>query len=265
LSIAPRGRTKFIGFEDFNTTRHERGNMKRTGLAVKFAVTLAALLFLSVVVSAQVINYQPKVSLLGDSIALFEAGLQPEIFPTLIRSNVYIFGHNGYTCNLVSLVITYDAFGTTAAPRNPDIIVLVNDTTNDVEQGTTPASLLTCLQNTVSELLARKSNLKIVVLTTPPWTQYNPCLGVNNNPSIPGLIASYNALMPELQTQWPHNVRVLDANTPFLDGLGDGWANPALMTGPCGIHPGPQSQWSGGQPTLAAVFRNTVLTSNQPW
>ncbi len=230
--------------------------MKRTSLAVIFAMTLSvALLFLCVAANAQVIGYQPKVSLLGDSIALFEWGLGPEIFPTLNQSNLYIFGHDSYTCALVRAVILYDAFGTTRSPRNPDVVVLVNDTTNDVEQGTTPAALLTCLQGTVSDLLNRKSNLKIVVLTTPPWTQYNPCSGTDNNPSIPGLIASYNTVMPQLQADWPHNVRVLDANTPFLDGLGDGWADPALMTGPCGIHPGPPSQWSGGQPTLAAVYR----------
>jgi len=241
--------------------------MKRFRLVVIFPVALALpLLSVCVAANAQVINgYQPKVSLLGDSIALFEAGLQSQIFPTLNPANVYIFGHDSYSCAQVRLVVQFDAFGTALAPRNPDVVVLVNDTTNDVARGTTPADLLTCLQGTVSDLLNRKSNLKMVVLTTPPWTQYNPCTGANNDPSIPGLIASYNIVMPELQTQWPHNVRVLDANTPFLDALGDGWANPALMTGPCGIHPGPQSQWSGGQPTLAAVYRDTVLTSNQPW
>jgi hypothetical protein len=225
----------------------------------------ATLLALCMTVNAQTTGYQPKVSLLGNSIALFEAGLQRDIFPTLNPANIYIFGHESYTCALIRQVLPYDVFGTVAAPRNPDIVVLVNDTTNDVEHGTTAASVLTCLQNTVSELLDRKPSLKIVVLTTPPWTHYNPCSATNNPPTIPGLIASYNAVMPELQTEWPHNVRVLDANTPFLDTFGDGWANPALMTGPCGIHPGPPYQWSGGQPTLAAVFRNTVLTSNRRW
>jgi GDSL-like Lipase/Acylhydrolase family len=236
--------------------------MKHIPLGSLLTITL---LCLCVGANAQTIGYQPKVSLLGDSFALFEAGLQRDIFPTLNPANVYIFGHDSYTCVLVRQVIMYDVFGTTLAPRNPDIIVLVNDTTNDVEHGTTPGSLLTCLQNTVSILLERKPSLKIVVLTTPPWTHFNPCTAMNNNPSVPGLIDSYNAVMPELQTQWPHNVRVLDAHTPFLDTVGDGWANPALMTGPCGIHPGPPGEWSGGQPTLAAVFRNTVLTSSSPW
>lgn len=236
----------------------------RKSLWMVVVFTSAAVLCMSAVADAQVI-YQPHVSVLGNSIALFEGGLQSYIFPTLNPANVYIYGHNSYTCSMVELLIVFDAFGSTTAPRNPDVVVLANDTTNDVERGTTPADLLTCLQGTVSELLNRKPNLKIVVLTTPPWTQYNPCTGADNDPSIPGVIASYNAVMPELQTQWPHNVRVLDANTPFLDGLGDGWANPGLMTGPCGIHPGPQGQWSGGQPTLAAVYRATVLNSNMPW
>ncbi len=205
------------------------------------------------------------VAVLGNSIALFEAGLQTEIFPQLPPANVYIYGHMSYTCTMVAQMLPYDAFGTTLAPRNPDIVVLANDTTNDVVQGTTPAALMTCLQNTVSELLARKPNLKIVVLTTPPWTHYNPCTSTLNDPGIPGVIESYNSAMPSLQTSWPHNVRVLDAWTPFLDSQDPGWADPALMGGPCGIHPGQPYTWDFGQPTLAAVYRQTVMTSSLPW
>jgi hypothetical protein len=215
--------------------------------------------------TAQVVLYQPKVAILGNSIAMFEATLQRQIFPTINPANVYIYGHLSYTCSMVRPMIVYDAFGNTVAARNPDVVVIANDTTNDVEHGTTPADVLSCLQGTVSDLLARKSSLKIVVLTTPPWTQYNPCTGTNNDPSIPGVIESYNHVMPALQTEWPHNVRVLDGWTPFLDAQQDGWANPAVMAGPCGIHPGDPYTWDFGQPTLAAIYRNAVLLSNLPW
>jgi hypothetical protein len=205
------------------------------------------------------------VSVLGNSIALFEAGLQSEIFPQLSPPNVYIFGHMSYTCNLVRQMLPYDVFGTTVAPRNPDIVVLANDTTNDVEQATTPAALMACLQNTISNLLTRKPTLKIVLLTTPPWTHFNPCSSTMNDPSIAALIESYNSVMPSLQTLWPHNVRVLDAWTPFLDLDDPGWADPALMGGPCGLHPGTPYTWDFGQPTLASVYRATVMTSSLPW
>jgi hypothetical protein len=230
-----------------------------------FQKILFAVLSLSFVCAGQVAGHQPKVAVLGNSIAMFEVGLQQEIFPTYSPANVYIFGHLAYTCSMVRMMLPYDVFGTTLAPRNPDIVVLVNDTTNDVEQGTTPANLMTCLQGTINDLLTRKPSLKIVLLTTPPWTQFNPCSGTDNDPSIPGLIESYNQVMPTLQTLWPHNLRVLDGWTPFLDAQGDGWANPAVMGGPCGIHPGQPYTWDFGQPTLAAVYRDTVLTSTLPW
>lgn len=231
----------------------------------KFALIALALLMSTASFAQSLGTYQPKVELLGNSIAMFEAGLQPEIFPTLNSANIYIFGHLSYTCPMVRSMILFDAFGSPAAPRNPDVVVLVNDTTNDVQQGHTAATVLTCLQGTVSDLLGRKPTLKIVVLTTPPWTQLNTCTGTDNSPSVPGLIESYNAVMPSLQTQWPHNVRVLDAFTPFQDAQHDGWADPNLMGGPCGIHPGQPYTWDFGQPTLAAVFRRTVTTSNLPW
>jgi hypothetical protein len=229
-----------------------------------FAVT-AILLSFSMFAGAQSIGhgYQPHVALLGNSIAMFEATLQPEIFPQLPAANVYIFGHPSYTCSMVRTLLLFDAFGSPTAPRNPDVVVLVNDTTNDIQKGHTAGDVLTCLQGSVQDLLTHKPTLKVVVLTTPPWTQFNPCTGTNNDPSVPGLIESYNQVMPQLQTQWPQNVRVLDAFTPFLDVQHDGWANPALMGGPCGIHPGQPYTWDFGQPTLAAVFRTTVLTSNQ--
>jgi GDSL-like Lipase/Acylhydrolase family len=242
----------------------EGSSQKRTSFKATIAIA-AALLFLSTALTAQTFGYRPHVSILGNSIALFEAGLQANIFPTLPPSNVYIFGHESLTCASIKQLITYDAFGSSYAPRNPDIVVLANDTTNDVEHDTDPQALLSCLVGTVQELLDIKPSLKIVLLTTPPWTHYNPCSGEDNDPSVVQIIASYNALMPQVQQQFPHNVRVLDANTPFLDGLGDGWADPSLMTGACGIHPGPAGQWTGGWPTFDAVFRATVLNSNLAW
>lgn len=231
----------------------------------KFALLALALLMSTASFAQSLGKYQPKVELLGNSIAMFESGLQADIFPTFSPANVFIYGHLSYTCPMVRTTILFDAFGGTGAPRNPDIVVLVNDTTNDVEQGHTAANVLSCLQGTISDLLGRKPSLKIVVLTTPPWTHFNPCTQTNNDPSVPGLIESYNAVMPSLQTQWPHNVRVLDGFTPFQDAQHDGWADPNLMGGPCGIHPGLPYTWDYGQPTLASIFRGTVTTSNLPW
>jgi hypothetical protein len=242
---------------------------KAKGGAIKGSiVTLVVLFCLCTVTTAQVSPYQPKVSVLGNSIALFEAGLQAQIVPQLIPANVYIFGHKSYTCAMVRQVILFDAFGTQQAPRNPDVIVLANDTDNDVSRGTTPADLLTCLEGTVDDLLGRKSSLKIVVLTTPPQTDdcngCLPCLVDQNK----GLIQQYNDITPTLQQYRPHNVRVLDAHTPFCTADDQGptcYADHAKMTYGCGIHPGDPGVWDGGQPTLAGVYRKAVMTSNQPW
>lgn len=210
-------------------------------------------------------GYQPSVALLGNSIAAYESGLQAYIFPQLPVSKVYIYGRISHTCQMVRLSIVADAFGTSLGPRNPDVVVLVNDTSNDISHGVPPATTYSCLEGTIGDLLNRKATLKIILLSQVPWTQYDPCTGQDNDPSYLQLIQNMNAMLPGLQAEFPHNVRVLDAYTPFLDHQGDGWGDPSLMGGPCGVHPGDPGVWDFGQPTLANVFRNIVLTSNQLW
>lgn len=210
-------------------------------------------------------GYRPNVALLGDSIAAYESGLQTHIFPQLPVSNVYIYGHPGQTCRMVRLSIVADAFGTSLGPRDPDIVVLVNDTSNDISHGTPASTTYSCLEGSIGDLLNRKGTLKIVLLTQVPWTHYDPCTGQNHDPLYLQLIQNMNAMLPALQAEFPHNVRVLDAYTPFLDQQGDGWGDPYLMGGPCGVHPGDPHLWDFGQPTLANVFRNAVMTSNLPW
>ena len=50
-----------------------------------FQKILFAVLSLSFVCAGQVAGHQPKVAVLGKSIAMFEVGLQQEIFPTYRR------------------------------------------------------------------------------------------------------------------------------------------------------------------------------------
>jgi hypothetical protein len=106
------------------------------------------------------------------------------------------------------------------------------------------------------------------VANTPPWTQYNPCTGTDNDPSIVQMIESYNQAYADpsqgLQALWPNNVRVADVFTPIA--LSDGWAIPQDMTGPCGIHPGQEFQWSASWATFAAPYQALVMqTLNGQW
>jgi GDSL-like lipase/acylhydrolase family protein len=216
--------------------------------------TLAAiaLLFTSVSLEAQ---SAPQVVITGNSIAQYEYSLQTDIFPSLPANDVFITGHPGYTCAQVELALVFDVFGNSYEPRNPEVAVLI-DTTNDWEHNTSPPVLMSCLIQSIQALLNVKSRLQIVVLTTPPYVQHTP--GCSDPGDKRALIESYNALMPSLATEFPNNVTVLDAFTPFE--LGDtGWADPAKMTGPCGIHPGPAYTWSGGQPILAAIYNSVVM------
>jgi hypothetical protein len=216
--------------------------------------TLAAFALLCAAMTLQA-QSNPQVVVTGNSIAQYEYSLQGYIFPSLPAAAVYIGGFPGYSCETLEPSIVPAVFNN--GTRDPRVVVLI-DTTNDWALGTSANDLMTCLEGTIQNLLTHKSTLQIVVLTTPPYTAIR-LPGCPNYGDQRTLIESYNSMMPELQTVYfPGHVTVVDAFTPFEAG-DTGWANPSLMTGPCGIHPGPAYTWSGGQPTLAAIYNQTVL------
>jgi hypothetical protein len=127
---------------------------------------------------------------------------------------------------------------------------------------------MACIEQTITYLLTRNSALKIVVADTPPWTQYNPCTQQNNDPSILTAIRSYNAAYfsptTGLQAVFPNNVRVADVYTPAAQP--DGWANPAYMNGPCGIHPGAEFVWSISWGHFSTTYDQLVMNAiNGQW
>src|SRR5579863_7705296 len=55
----------------------------------------------------------------------------------------------------------------------------------------------------------------------------------------------------------PNNVRVADVWTPSAGA--DGWAIPADMPGPCGIHPGQEFQWATSWSHFASPYEALVM------
>lgn len=204
-------------------------------------------------------KYSQPVTISGNSIAHFQATFGPLEFPAV--SHTFIWGLDSMTCADVLPQILY------LVPANTAVAVLI-DSTNDVRTGVPVSQHMECIETTISTLLARNPAMKIVVANTPPWTQYNPCTGTDNDPSIVQMIKSYNQAYADpshgLQAQWPTNVRVADVFTPIA--YPSGWAIPQDMTGPCGIHPGQEFQWSTSWATFAAPYEALVMqTLNGRW
>jgi hypothetical protein len=221
---------------------------RKEGFVKAFAA--AVLLLAAMSLSAQI--NPPTVVVTGNSIALYEHGLESNIFPYLSSSQVFITGHKSYSCNAVRQGVKYDVFGPGGNSWHPSVAVLI-DTTNDWQQGTLPGDLLSCLSGTVTDLLAIKNDLQIVILTTPPYVPFpGGCTMGDYRPTI----NQYNALMVSLQFQFQGRVTVLDAFTPFA--LPTGWADPSKMIGACGIHPGQPGVWDAGQIILAGIYSDTV-------
>jgi hypothetical protein len=217
----------------------------------------AAIALLCAAISLQA-QSAPQVVVTGNSIAQYEFGLASNIFPDLPEGDVYITGHPSYTCADVLAGVTYDVFGAQNRERSPQVAVLI-DTTNDwqphppTNMSTRPSELLSCLQQTAQALLTIKPRLKIVFLTTPPYVPASD--GGCTQGDYRLVIEAYNDLMPELASS---NVTVLDAFTPFELGT-SGYADPAKMMGPCGIHPGCPGVWDAGQIILGNIYNSTVM------
>lgn len=216
---------------------------------------VAVFLLLPALAHAQVPGqYTKHVTVTGNSIAHFQAPFGPQEFPAIKQSGVYIWGQDGQTCAGVLTLVLY------LVPAATDVLVLI-DSTNDVRDAIPVAQHMSCIQETILTLLARNLELKIVVANTPPWTQFNPCSGEDNPDSVRELIEAYNAAYADpisgLQAQWPNNVRVADVWTPSAGQ--DGWAIPADMPGPCGIHPGQEFQWSASWSHFVVPYEALVM------
>ena len=221
---------------------------------------LSAVLYVAPPAHGQVIGFYKNthVTITGNSIAHFQAPFAMLEFPAILSQNVDIWGIDGAPCSMVFQLVL------PLVPANTDVLVLI-DSTNDIKNGIPVDQHMSCIENTISVLLARKPALKIVVANTPPWTEFNPCTSMNRDHSIVDAIEAYNSAYVDpnhgLQALWPHNVRVADVFTPAA--LPSGWANPQYMAGPCGVHPGQEFQWSASWAHFAAGYEPLVMAAVQ--
>ncbi len=231
------------------------------------------LLFLAALLAVTAAYAQsPYVTITGNSIAYFQQPFAPEEFPSLPSDEVYIWGQPSVQCSYFNALSTNgEPLIYFYVPAQTTVAVLI-DSTNDVANDIPVNQHMACIEQTIDYLLQRNMNLLIVVANTPPWTQWNPCLnggqGGNNSPIYLQMIEAYNAAYADpntgLQALYPNNVRVADVYTPAA--LPDGWANPELMTGPCGIHPGPQWIWTTSWAHFTPAFDQLVIEAvNGQW
>jgi len=202
-------------------------------------------------------------TVMGNSIAHFQANFATQEFPAIPAANVWIWGTDSATCAYflqsngvgLPLILYY-------VPARTTVLVLI-DSTNDVMTGVTVAQHMACIEQTVSALLGRNPALKIVVANTPPITHWNPCTGTYRDDTLVQTIENYNAAYADpvtgLQALWPNNLRVADVFTPSAQQ--DGWGVPADLTGPCGVHPGQEFQWSASWQHFAFGYEPLVMSA----
>lgn len=204
-------------------------------------VFILFLLLSTTLLKAQGIGlYKNKyVAVTGNSIANYQAGFQSREFPLLTPTDVVFRGMDSYTCAMVLRLVIY------LVPAQSNIVVLFNST-NDVANHIPVAQHMACMKQTISILLERNTQLRVIVANTPPWTHWNPCTNSYRDDSVTTDIQNYNAAYADpvtgFQALWPTRVRVADVWSPNADM--QGWAIPSDMSGPCGIHPGERSVWS---------------------
>jgi len=167
------------------------------------------------------------VTITGNSIAHFQAPFAMQEFPAIPPANVYIWGMDSVPCSYFlqtnsdgqPLLLFY-------VPARTTVAVLI-DSTNDVRTNVSVTQHMACIEQTISILLARNPELRIVVANTPPWTQWDPCTETNRDYSVVQAIESYNAAYADpvsgLQALYPNNVRVADVFTPSAYSSGGGF------------------------------------------
>jgi len=208
------------------------------------------------------------VTITGNSIAHFQAPFAMQEFPAIPAANVYIWGVDSAPCSyLLQTNSSGEPLLLFLVPERTTVAVLI-DSTNDIRTNVPVPEHMACIEQTISILLARKPDLKIVVTNTPPWTQWDPCTDTNRDYSVVQAIEAYNAAYADpvsgLQALYPNNVRVADVFTP--NAYSSGWGIPADMAGPCGTHPGQEFQWSSSWQHFAFPYELLVMQAvNGRW
>jgi len=235
---------------------------------MKRLVCLAPLLLILIApVYGQEQRPNAYVTITGNSIAHFQANFATWEFPSLVN-DVYIWGADSAPCRYflqtnaggVPLLLYY-------VPAQTTVAVLI-DSTNDIQTGVPVTQHMACIEQTISILLTRNPAIKIVVANTPPMTQWDPCTSSDRDYSIVQAIEAYNSAYADpvtgLQALYPNNVRVADVFT--LNAYSDGWGIPSDLTGPCGIHPGQEFQWSSSWQHFALPYELLVMQAvNGRW
>jgi len=227
--------------------------MKRLCLCICLITSL-----LGTVSSAQAVKPQPHITITGNSIAQFMGGFQSHLFPAYQPSNVVIRGWSGYTCQMFLPVLL------ATVPANTNVAVLI-DSTNDILHDTPLSDHMSCINQTLNALTMRNPQIKIVVALTPPWVEGNyGCSVTSGYGDKRAAIEAFNAAYrgdpgsgyPGLAQSYPHTVVIADVYTYMV--LPNGYADPNLEIGPCGIHPGYAQQWSSPWNTFGNVLVSAV-------
>jgi hypothetical protein len=183
------------------------------------------------------------VTICCDSISQYQMGFEEDEFPLLPPQNVFYEGQDSFTCEEILRMMP--GF----VPVRTQVVVPF-ELTNDARIGTPAPVVVGCLVRTISLLVNRNPAIKVVLPTAHPWRSDN-CTGDRR-----ALIAQYNALLPLVAKVFPGTVTLVDVWTPNVQA--DGWAIPEDITGFCGVHPGPEEEWSASwdhfmAPVTAAV------------
>ena len=226
---------------------------------VKRAIGVCFILALSMLASAQSAGGK-YVAICCNSYSDYQRGFAQYEFPTLPPGSVEMVGQDGFTCGDILKMMP------NIVPAQATHVELY-DTTNDAAAGTPTADLMSCIVQTIQELVQRNRQVKIVVALTAPWTSNN-CSGDRRD-----LIDDYNSAFtgsnmgrrtgyeeyPGLAAMFPSNVTVVDVWTPNLGVQQDRYAASFDMAGFCGVHPGPSEQWTWSWQHFTAPMTQAVM------
>ncbi len=213
--------------------------MKKLSLIIGVVIVLAGM-----VMGQATGNLPIYVTVTGNSIAQYQWPFGEQEFPAVAPAYHYIYGAPAFTCAMVYKELSF------LVPAHTQVLVLI-DSTNDVRTGVSVSDHMACMNQSIGYLVNRNPRIKIVVVNTPPWTENN-CLGLDRRQAIAAYNAAYVDPNTGLAATWPGVVTVVDAWS--LIAQPDGWADPNLMIGSCGIHPGVAYQWSGAWQNFASSY-----------